>query len=96
MRDLKPEDADNTADPVVYVEVNGKKQHTTTHHDTTSCVFDEVLFFTLPAMDSAALERQQITVSVFDADTVSRNDLIGSFQVRRFCCVGVYVVIHAP
>lgn len=80
VRDLKPEDANGTSDPIVYAEVMGRKQHTVTKKAMTSCVFDHVMFFNFKAITKEDVEAAIIKVSVFDADTLSRNDLIGEFS----------------
>ncbi len=77
VRDLKAEDANGTSDPVVYVEAFGQEQHTIVKQKQNSCVFDTLFFFNAKDVDRDQLEMEQITVSVFDADTFSRNDLIG-------------------
>lgn len=46
---------------------------------TTSCVFDETFFFNPKNVHPDQVQTETIKVSVFDADTFSRNDLIGSF-----------------
>lgn len=87
VRDLKCEDLEGTSDPVAHVYVFGETQHTKVMKKRTSCVFDDVFFFKASEMTPDRLETEVIKVSVFDADTFSRNDLIGSFQ---FDAVDVY------
>eukprot|EP00941_MAST-03F_sp_MAST-3F-sp1_P004856 g4856.t1 len=81
VRDLKPQDPNGTADPVVYVNVAGQKKHTPVKQKQTSCVFDSVFFFDVKDMDRDQLESTLINIEVFDADTFSRNDFIGSFAI---------------
>ena len=46
---------------------------------TGSCIFDDILFFDKNNADKDEIENTQIRVAVYDADSFSRNDLIGSF-----------------
>lgn len=78
-RQLKAENASGTSDPVCYVEVGKEKQHTAIHKDTTSCVFDHHMFFNLPRMTKAEVEAITVKISVFDANLVARDELIGRF-----------------
>ena len=57
-----------------------KKAHTKIHKQTTSAVFDEVLVFELDSKSSKELNQASIILSVMDANTISRDVLIGSFQ----------------
>lgn len=57
-----------------------KEQHTAVKKKMTSCVFDHVMFFNLNKLEREEIEEAIITVSVFDADTFSANDLIGLYQ----------------
>ena len=45
MRDLKPEDAAGTSDPVVFVEVCGQKEATPVMKKCLSAVFDHTMVF---------------------------------------------------
>ncbi|RYY36946.1 hypothetical protein EON62_01410 [archaeon] len=78
-RQLKAEDLNGTSDPVAYVEVGGQKQHTATHEDATSCVFDHQMFFNFPKVSRAEVEALTVTLSIFDANKLLKNELIGSF-----------------
>jgi len=61
-------------------QVLGKKKHTAVKKQRTSCVFDTVLFFNLDKLDREQIDEAVITVSVYDADVLSKNDLIGLYQ----------------
>lgn len=79
-RGLKPSDPSGTSDPVVYVNVAGQTQHTRIVQKRNDAVWDQTLLFSLKQATQQDLEQAQITISVFDADTFSRNDLIGSYS----------------
>ena len=80
-RSLKGEDPDGSADPVVYAEVLGQKKNTKCFSNRTSAVWDETLFLNFPNMEKEQMEDAVIKVSVFDADTFTRDDLIGSYSM---------------
>ena len=61
-------------------QVNGQKKHTAIHSNTTSCVFDEVLFFNLPQQSVPDLQKEIIEVAVYDSNHVTRNSLIGLYE----------------
>lgn len=71
----------------------GNKQHTTVQKNTTSCVFDETLFFNFRQRTREELRDAVIKVSVFDAGTIGRDELIGEY-VRWF--VPVVSVLVSP
>ena len=79
-RNLKGEDVNGSADPVVYAEVLGQKKHTKAFSNRTSAVWDETLFFNFSNLEKEQIEEAMVTVSVYDADTFSRDDLIGSYS----------------
>lgn len=62
------------------LQIMDKEQHTAVKKKMTSCVFDHVMFFNLNKLEREEIEEAIITVSVFDADTFSANDLIGLYQ----------------
>jgi hypothetical protein len=80
VRDLKAEDLCGTSDPVVVVEVAGKKQSTAIKSKTLNAVFDEVLFFSLHKVGASALEKIVIRAAVYDSNTVMKDVLIGLYQ----------------
>ncbi|KAJ8599899.1 hypothetical protein CTAYLR_002819 [Chrysophaeum taylorii] len=80
-RDLKAQDYGGTSDPVAYVECFGEKVSTKVHPKVLSCVFDELFIINKRGLDKEEFSEGSIRVSVMDADTVTRNDLIGSYVV---------------
>jgi hypothetical protein len=62
------------------LQVGASKKHTAIHSKTVNCVFDETLIFNLAGQTVGQLEKQVIEVSVFDANKVSRNSLIGLYE----------------
>jgi hypothetical protein len=90
-RMLKGEDASGTSDPVVYVDVLGHKQHTKIMYKRTNCVWDQTLVFNLNKVGLQDLGQGQVKVSVFDADTISANDLIGAYV---FDIASAYAMPH--
>lgn len=81
VRELVGKDGTGTSDPVVFVEAFGQKQNTEVHEKTLNCVFDELLIFNKRDLDKEEFEEEVIKVSVMDADTFTRNDLIGAYTV---------------
>ena len=69
------------SDPVVVVEVMGQKQSTEIKKNTVNAVWDQVLFFEFKDLDAAAINEGKCTLSVFDANTISRNVLIGAYEL---------------
>ena len=65
----------------------GDKQHTQVKTQTRSCVWDHLFFFSLHDVDRERLEAGLVKISVFDADKMSRDDLIGTCE---FDCLDVY------
>ena len=56
------------------------KQHTEVKQKQTSCVFDDQFFFDFNDMDRNKME-ELLNVKVYDADMISRNDLIGHWGI---------------
>jgi hypothetical protein len=79
-KDLHPEDPNGTADPCVFAEVLGQKQHTRTMWARTSCVFDHIMWFDFKGLSKQEIETATIRVSVFDVDMIASNDLIGEYS----------------
>eukprot|EP00743_Colponemidia_sp_Colp-15_P011268 GILK01012542.1.p1 GENE.GILK01012542.1~~GILK01012542.1.p1 ORF type:complete len:1447 (-),score=299.86 GILK01012542.1:238-4578(-) len=75
---LAPRDLNGVSDPVVEIVVCGKKQSTKIHKATTACVFDELFFFNCQ-LSAEEVASNTIALTAFDADTLMRNDLIGTF-----------------
>ncbi|KAF0685797.1 Aste57867_22405 [Aphanomyces stellatus] len=76
-RDLAPKDATGTSDPVVYVDVMDQQQNTAVKPKTLNAVWDDVLIFTFRDLDKEKVEMGAIKVSVMDANTIQRAELIG-------------------
>ncbi|KDO20674.1 hypothetical protein SPRG_13426 [Saprolegnia parasitica CBS 223.65] len=81
VRDLVPQDANGSADPVVFVECMGQEQHTAVKPNQLSCVFDTLLFFNLKNVDKDDIESASIEVTVKDADGPFSSDKIGFFRI---------------
>ena len=47
-----------------------------------NAVWDELLIFNLRNVDKDEFEQAQIRLSIMDADTFTRNDMIGSYTVE--------------
>ena len=80
-RELKPKDLEGTSDPVVYVEAFGQKFNTPVVPKCLSAVFDETFIINARNLDKEVFEQGRIWIKVMDADTLTRNDLIGSYTV---------------
>jgi len=84
VRELKGEDLQGTSDPVCTVSCISParkpvKRSTKIIKGVRSAVFDEELFLDLTDMDEETVEATSILFAVYDADLISRNDLIGSY-----------------
>jgi len=78
-RELQPRDANGMSDPVCFVKALEKKKHTITINDTTTCTWDHMMFFDYKLLPDEFFAGK-ISVTVFDANTVTRNVEIGSFE----------------
>ena len=87
-RNLKGEDLNGSCDPVVQVEVLGERQSTSIKEQMRDPVFDEVLFFNLKNVDKEQLRDGMVSVACYDADTIGRNDMVGS---HSFDLMGIYL-----
>ncbi|ETV63562.1 hypothetical protein H257_19512, partial [Aphanomyces astaci] len=81
VRDLVPQDANGSADPVVFVECLGETQHTAVKPNQLSCVFDHLMFFNFKDLDKDTVEGASIQVTVQDADGPFSHDKIGTFRI---------------
>ncbi|CAK4152774.1 unnamed protein product [Aphanomyces euteiches] len=82
VRDLVPQDANGSADPVVFVECMGEMQHTSVKPNQLSCVFDHLMFFNFKHLDKDDVESASIEVTVKDADgPFGAADKIGFFRI---------------
>jgi hypothetical protein len=79
VRELAAKDDDGLSDPVVYIECLGQKQNTTIKKGTLSAVYDELFIMNFRDLDKDDVESGVISLQVMDADTLSRNDPIGSY-----------------
>eukprot|EP00475_Leptophrys_vorax_P032002 TRINITY_DN4892_c1_g1_i3.p1 TRINITY_DN4892_c1_g1~~TRINITY_DN4892_c1_g1_i3.p1 ORF type:complete len:1239 (+),score=404.15 TRINITY_DN4892_c1_g1_i3:101-3817(+) len=79
-RDLKGRDATGMSDPVVRIETLGQKKNTTIKKQTTTCTWDEVVYFSCKDMTEQQIEMEKIRISVYDANTLLRDVLIGAFD----------------
>ncbi|KAF1325644.1 Inositol polyphosphate 5-phosphatase, partial [Globisporangium splendens] len=79
-RDLVPKDSTGTSDPVVYVEVLSEKQQTATKKQVLNCVWDDLLIFPMRNLDKSEVEMGYVKLSVMDANTLQRAELIGGAQ----------------
>ncbi|KDO24696.1 hypothetical protein SPRG_10230 [Saprolegnia parasitica CBS 223.65] len=79
-RDLVAKDATGTSDPVVYVSVLGQEQHTAVKKQTLSAVWDDTLIFNFRNLDKDEVEAGAIKLSIMDANTLTRAELIGEIQ----------------
>ena len=83
VRELVGIDRSGTSDPIVFVDVHGEKQHTDVETKTNSAAFDHLMFFSFSSMNEAQFMAGKIRLSVFDANTVVRDQLIGAFFFVR-------------
>jgi hypothetical protein len=71
---LKPADSNGASDPYVRAECFGEVKETRTVPASLNPYFDEMLHF-----KGTCAELSYLTLQIFDHDTISRDDLIGSF-----------------
>jgi hypothetical protein len=79
-RDLKGRGQGDMSDPVVSVQVFGHTQHTDIKHNALSPAFDQVLYFHKKHVQPDEIHTEKIRIAVLDANTFSRNVLIGAFD----------------
>ena len=77
-RDLKAEDLNGLSDPYARVRVHGRQRKTRVVKKVTSCVFDDVLHFSLPNLTTAAAEAAAVDIAILDHDAIGRHATIGS------------------
>eukprot|EP01129_Flabellula_baltica_P011560 TRINITY_DN5091_c0_g1_i1.p1 TRINITY_DN5091_c0_g1~~TRINITY_DN5091_c0_g1_i1.p1 ORF type:complete len:1232 (-),score=264.76 TRINITY_DN5091_c0_g1_i1:19-3714(-) len=80
-RDLQPREKNGTSDPICYVEFNKETQHTQRFDDTLSCVWDRWFIFKAE-MSYDKMADEKIVFNVFDANTIFKDTMIGSFEVN--------------
>eukprot|EP00033_Pygsuia_biforma_P002484 GCRY01002754.1.p1 GENE.GCRY01002754.1~~GCRY01002754.1.p1 ORF type:complete len:1277 (-),score=458.89 GCRY01002754.1:265-4095(-) len=79
-RDLKGRDSSGMSDPICFIKFCGQKQNTAIQKKTCSCTWDHMFFFQCNLKDEE-FNTEKILVSVFDANTVRRNVLIGEYEL---------------
>ena len=79
-RELAGKDSGGTSDPVVTVTIFDKKKSTKIISKTKNPRWDQVLYFELNGLEPDELSRGKALVQVYDADIITRNDLIGAFE----------------
>ena len=73
------QDLAGTSDPVVYVDCLGQPPvNTAIVPQTLNPIFDDSFAISIRNLDSEDFEAGHVKLSVFDADSLSRNDIIGS------------------
>ena len=82
-RDLKAEDLNGLSDPYARVRVHGRQRKTRVVKKVTSCVFDDVLHFSLPNLTTAAAEAAAVDIAILDHDAIGRHATIGSASCGR-------------
>jgi len=80
-RELKGKDLEGTSDPVVTIEAFGEKQSTAVMDKCANPVYDELFIFNKRNIDKLEFEEELIKISVMDADTFTRDDVIGTYVV---------------
>ncbi|KAK2952288.1 putative C2 domain protein [Blattamonas nauphoetae] len=84
-RDLRGKDKNMMSDPVCYVQVLDKIQHTTIEKKTLSPYWEQTFFYTLK-ITKREFQEGKITFSVFNANTFRRNELIGKYEFDLSYC----------
>jgi hypothetical protein len=68
------------SDPVCVVSCMKQKRATRIFKKMSNCVWDEVITFEFSDLDVVEVEQAQINISVYDANVVTRDELIGSYN----------------
>ena len=79
-RDLTGKDANGMSDPVVTISIFDEKKSTKIKNKTKNPRWDQVLYFELNKLEPDQLSQGKALIQVFDADILTRNDLIGAFE----------------
>eukprot|EP00002_Diphylleia_rotans_P002830 TRINITY_DN1183_c0_g1_i3.p1 TRINITY_DN1183_c0_g1~~TRINITY_DN1183_c0_g1_i3.p1 ORF type:complete len:909 (-),score=187.42 TRINITY_DN1183_c0_g1_i3:335-3061(-) len=79
-RGLQSRDISGTSDPVCVVRTFGQSRSTPGKSKTSNCVWDHVCFFEEENLQPEDIECGKLLISVYDANTFSGNELIGSFE----------------
>lgn len=80
-RDLKGEDLSGSSDPVCHIEIMGKKKKSSVKKNTLGCVYDERFYFHFTSIGREQLSQAAVKFSVFDANQIMRDTLIGVHQI---------------
>eukprot|EP01083_Nonionella_stella_P304465 1058238_1 len=80
LRDLVGVDWGETSDPVVTVTIMDQKKSTKKIEDKTNITLNQILFFSLKALEPRQLLRTKCVVHVFDHNLIFPNKMIGSFE----------------
>lgn len=78
-RSLKGRDMNGMSDPICLVRVNDQTKKTTCIKNTTSPFWDQTFFFQFQYLPEE-MSKTKINLCVYDANTIFRNVVIGSFE----------------
>ncbi len=78
-KSLAAKDLQGTSDPCVHIHAFGKKMTTKVKKETLNPSWDEYLYIDFTA-DKETINSSCIEVHVYDANTIARNELIGSYS----------------
>eukprot|EP01129_Flabellula_baltica_P015819 TRINITY_DN818_c0_g1_i2.p1 TRINITY_DN818_c0_g1~~TRINITY_DN818_c0_g1_i2.p1 ORF type:complete len:1117 (-),score=284.37 TRINITY_DN818_c0_g1_i2:362-3712(-) len=79
-RDLQPREKNGTSDPICFVTIGDESEHTDRFDDVLSCVFDRWFVFNRQ-FSPKAFKAETVNISVYDANTLFRDEIIGSFEL---------------
>eukprot|EP01084_Bolivina_argentea_P233322 393023_1 len=79
-RDLKGRGWNSMSDPVVIIEVMNQTKSTEIKTNCINAIFDQVLFFEFKELEKQEINEGKCKISVFDANSMMRNVLIGSYE----------------
>ena len=68
------------SDPVIFVECLSEKKSTIIKKKCINAVWDQVLFFEFKNLDCQEINEGKCLISCFDANNLTRNVLIGSYE----------------
>ena len=79
-RGLLPAAGSRTVNPFAVVSVCGRRERTVIQRSTTDCLWDTTYVFKDVYLSDSEFERENIYIQVFNANTFTRNDLIGQYS----------------
>eukprot|EP00939_MAST-03C_sp_MAST-3C-sp1_P000430 g430.t1 len=84
-RGLSPNGGRRVLNPYAVISVCGRTQTTEIQRNTNNCLWDRRFSFPVIMLTEDEFQRENVYVQVFNANTFSRNDLIGqyAFQLSR-------------